>query len=421
MLDLKFIRENVETVKEGIKKKNVNVDLDALLGLDAKRRELLKKVEQLKALKNSTSKDVGRAKAKGEGFEAIAAQMKQVSQKIKAIDQQVEQIADNIKDLLLKIPNLPEKSVPVGGESANKTIKEWGKKKIFDFKPSAHWDLCEKLDIADFKRAVKVSGTGFVVFKGQGALLERALINFMIDTHVRENGYTEIMPPYLSNEKAMTGTGQLPNLKDDMYCLKEDGYYLIPTGEVPVTNLYSDEILKADELPIYHVAHTACFRREAGSYGKETRGMKRVHQFDKVELVKFTMAETSYDEHEKLLNNAEMILQKLNLPYRVRILASGDMSFAAAKCYDIEVHSPGNDEYLEVSSCSNFEDFQSRRANIRYKTKEGKTAFVHTLNASGLALPRTFIAILENYQTKDGKIEVPEVLRPYMGGLEFIE
>lgn len=420
MLDLKFIRENVETVKEGIKKKNVNIDLDALLGLDAQRRELLKEVEQLKALKNSTSKDVGRAKAKGEDFEAIAVQMKQVSQKIKEIDQQVEQIADNIRGLLLRIPNLPEKSVPVGGEQANKTIKEWGKKKTFDFKPSAHWDLCEKLDIADFKRAVKVSGTGFVVFKGQGALLERALINFMIDTHVRENGYTEIMPPYLSNEKAMTGTGQLPNLKDDMYCLKEDGYYLIPTGEVPVTNLYSDEILKADELPIYHVAHTACFRREAGSYGKETRGMKRVHQFDKVELVKFTMAETSYDEHEKLLNNAEMILQKLNLPYRVRILASGDMSFAAAKCYDIEVYSPGNDEYLEVSSCSNFEDFQSRRAHIRYKTKEGKTAFVHTLNASGLALPRTFIAILENYQTKDGKIEVPEVLRPYMNGLEFI-
>ena len=391
-----------------------------MLGLDAQRRELLKEVEQLKALKNSTSKDVGRAKAKGEDFEAIAVQMKQVSQKIKEIDQQVEQIADNIRGLLLRIPNLPEKSVPVGGEQANKTIKEWGKKKTFDFKPSAHWDLCEKLDIADFKRAVKVSGTGFVVFKGQGALLERALINFMIDTHVRENGYTEIMPPYLSNEKAMTGTGQLPNLKDDMYCLKEDGYYLIPTGEVPVTNLYSDEILKADELPIYHVAHTACFRREAGSYGKETRGMKRVHQFDKVELVKFTMAETSYDEHEKLLNNAEMILQKLNLPYRVRILASGDMSFAAAKCYDIEVYSPGNDEYLEVSSCSNFEDFQSRRAHIRYKTKEGKTAFVHTLNASGLALPRTFIAILENYQTKDGKIEVPEVLRPYMNGLEFI-
>lgn len=420
MLDLKFIRENVETVKEGIRKKNVNVDLDALLGLDAQRRELLKEVEQLKALKNSTSKDVGRAKAKGEDFEAIAAQMKQVSQKIKEIDQQVEQIADNMRGLLLRIPNLPEKSVPVGGEQANKTIKEWGKKKTFDFKPSAHWDLCEKLDIADFKRAVKVSGTGFVVFKGQGALLERALINFMIDTHVRENGYTEIMPPYLSNEKAMTGTGQLPNLKDDMYCLKEDGYYLIPTGEVPVTNLYSDEILKADELPIYHVAHTACFRREAGSYGKETRGMKRVHQFDKVELVKFTTAETSYDEHEKLLNNAEMILQKLNLPYRVRILASGDMSFAAAKCYDLEVYSPGNDEYLEVSSCSNFEDFQSRRAHIRYKSKEGKTAFVHTLNASGLALPRTFIAILENYQTKDGKIEVPEVLRPYMNGLAFI-
>ena len=346
--------------------------------------------------------------------------MKQVSQKIKEIDQQVEQIADNMRGLLLRIPNLPEKSVPVGGEQANKTIKEWGKKKTFDFKPSAHWDLCEKLDIADFKRAVKVSGTGFVVFKGQGALLERALINFMIDTHVRDNGYTEIMPPYLSNEKAMTGTGQLPNLKDDMYCLKEDGYYLIPTGEVPVTNLYSDEILKADELPIYHVAHTACFRREAGSYGKETRGMKRVHQFDKVELVKFTTAETSYDEHEKLLNNAEMILQKLNLPYRVRILASGDMSFAAAKCYDLEVYSPGNDEYLEVSSCSNFEDFQSRRAHIRYKSKEGKTAFVHTLNASGLALPRTFIAILENYQTKDGKIEVPEVLRPYMNGLAFI-
>ncbi|MCK4947834.1 MAG: serine--tRNA ligase [Candidatus Aureabacteria bacterium] len=420
MLDLKFIRENVETVKEGIRKKNVNVDLDALLGLDAQRRELLKEVEQLKALKNSTSKDVGRAKAKGEDFEAIAAQMKQVSQKIKEIDQQVEQIADNMRGLLLRIPNLPEKSVPVGGEKANKTIKEWGKKKTFDFKPSAHWDLCEKLDIADFKRAVKVSGTGFVVFKGQGALLERALINFMIDTHVRDNGYTEIMPPYLSNEKAMTGTGQLPNLKDDMYCLKEDGYYLIPTGEVPVTNLYSDEILKADELPIYHVAHTACFRREAGSYGKETRGMKRVHQFDKVELVKFTTAETSYDEHEKLLNNAEMILQKLNLPYRVRILASGDMSFAAAKCYDLEVYSPGNDEYLEVSSCSNFEDFQSRRAHIRYKSKEGKTAFVHTLNASGLALPRTFIAILENYQTKDGKIEVPEVLRPYMNGLAFI-
>ncbi|MBN2189638.1 MAG: serine--tRNA ligase [Candidatus Aureabacteria bacterium] len=421
MLDLKFIRENVKKAKEGLKKKNSKVDLDEILKLDERRRELLKEVEVMKADRNRISKELGISKSKGEDISQKSAEMKAFSQKIKDIDFKVEETTQNINAIMLTVPNIPNEAVPVGSEANNKTVKEWEKKKNFNFKPLPHWELCEKLDMVDFKRASKISGAGFVVFKGKGALLERALINFMLDVHIREHGYKEVVPPFLVNEASMTGTGQLPNLKEDMYSVDKEGLYLIPTAEVPVTNLYAGEIFSEEDLPLYHVSFSACFRKEAGSYGKDTRGMKRVHQFDKVELVKFVLPEASYEEHEKLLGDAETILQKLGLHYRVRLLASGDMSFAAAKCYDIEVYSPGCNEYLEVSSCSNFEDFQARRANIRYRARDGKRAYVHTLNASGIALPRTFIAVLENCQTEDGKIAVPDVLRPYMGGLEYID
>ncbi|MDD5644040.1 MAG: serine--tRNA ligase [bacterium] len=421
MLDLKFIRDNVGKVREGIKKKNSQADLDEILKLDETRRNLLKEVEVMKAERNRVSKELGVIKSRGEDISGKSAEMKMFSQKIKDIDSEVVDVTQKLDCLMLAIPNIPNEAVPVGLETDNKTVKEWGKKKDFGFKPLPHWELCEKLDIADFKRASKVSGTGFVVFKGNGALLERALINFMLDVHIKEHGYKEIIPPFLVNEASMTGTGQLPNLKEDMYSVDKEGLYLIPTAEVPVTNLYAGEIFPEAELPLYHAAFSACFRKEAGSYGKDTRGMKRIHQFDKVELVKFVVPESSYEEHEKLLSDAEKILQKLGLHYRVRLLASGDMSFAAAKCYDIEVYSPGCNEYLEVSSCSNFEDFQARRANIRYRAQSGKTAYVHTLNASGVALPRTFIAVLENFQMEDGRIAVPEALRPYMGGMAYID
>ncbi len=421
MLDLKFIRDNVGKVKEGLKKKNSKADIDEILQLDEGKRGLLKEVEVMKADRNRISKELGISKAKGEDISQKSAEMKVFSQKIKDIDLKVEEITQRITALMLSVPNIPNEAVPVGSEANNKTVMEWGKKRNFNFNPLSHWELCEKLDIVDFKRAAKISGAGFVVFKGKGALLERALVNFMLDVHIREHGYKEVIPPFLVNEASMTGTGQLPNLKEDMYSIDKESLYLIPTAEVPVTNLYAGEIFSEEQLPLYHVSFSACFRKEAGSYGKDTRGMKRVHQFDKVELVKFVLPEKSYEEHEKLLNNAEIILQKLGFHYRVRLLASGDMSFAAAKCYDIEVYSPGCNEYLEVSSCSNFEDFQARRANIRYRARSGKTAYVHTLNASGVALPRTFIAILENCQTEDGKIAVPEALQPYMGGIAYID
>jgi len=416
MLDLKFIRNNPDKVKEAVKNKNEKVNVDEILELDAKRRDLTFEGDNLKNKRNEISKEVGKLKKAGKDASSLMEEVKGISDKIKIIDEQIKEIDEKLSKLLLWVPNVPHHSVPIGkDETANKVVKEWGEKKEFSFKPKDHLELGEMLGILDMKRASKISGSGFAMFTGLGARLERALINFMIDVHIEKHGYEEIFPPFLVNRQTMTGTGQLPKLDEDMYCIEFDDLFLIPTAEVPMTNIYSGEILDVKDLPIYKVAYTPCFRREAGSYGKETRGLTRVHQFDKVEMVKFTLPETSYEEHEKLLQNAEEILQMLGLPYHVKILCTGDLSFAGAKCYDIEVWAPGVQKYLEVSSCSNFEDFQARRANIRFKRdRESKPEFVHTLNASGLALPRTVIAILETCQQPDGSIVIPEVLREYM-------
>jgi len=420
MLDLKFIRENADLVRRGLAAKNVKVDLDALLELDKKRRQLSTDADALRSQQNAANDEISWCiKEKKNPKEKIAA-MKEISNQIGQIEPQVKEIENKISAILLTIPNIPHASVPVGGPAQNKEIRRWGKEKNFDFTPKTHIDLAEYLDIIDFKRAAKISGSNFIVFKKDGARLERALISFMLDLHTREHGYSEIFPSFLVNRASMTGTGQLPKMEEDMYKLKDDDLFLIPTAEVPITNLHRDEIFNEEELPVYYAGYSACFRREAGSYGKDTRGLVRVHQFDKVELVKFVKPETSDDELEKLVGNAEKILQLLGLPYRVVLLASGDSSFASAKTYDLEAHAAGMDKWLEVSSCSNFEDFQARRANIRFKGKTTKPLFVHTLNGSGLALARVVISILENYQTKESEVIIPEVLRPYMGGQERI-
>jgi len=419
MLDLKFIRENPDKVKEAIKNKKEKLDLDIILNLDEQRRKILAEAESLKQKRNEFSKIIARMKTEGKNTDKEIARMKTVSDRITVLDQNLRGVEKELQQWLLRVPNVPHPSVPVGeDESANQLVKEWGEIKKFDFKPLPHWELGRILGILDLERASKISGSGFILFTGKGALLERALINFMLDLHTQKHGYKEIFPPFLVNRDSMTGTGQLPKLEEDMYLLKNDDFFLIPTAEVPVTNLHRDEVLKAGDLPIYYSAYTACFRREAGAYGKETKGMIRVHQFDKVELVKIVEPQNSYDELEKLLQNAEEVLQLLGLPYRVRLLCTGDLSFAAAKCYDIEVWAPGVEKYLEVSSNSNFEDFQARRMSIKYKpTPNFKPEFVHTLNGSGVALPRTVIGILENYQTAKGTVVIPEVLRPYMHGL----
>ncbi len=421
MLELKIIRENTQAVKDGLKAKNVNVDLDFLLNLDKNRREIAQAVDQLRSQVNLANEEIGLLiKQKKDAKEKIAA-MKDISRGIDQLQPQLNELDEKISSFLLAIPNLPHQSVPVGGPANNQIVRAWGTPNEFDFKPKTHIELAESLDIIDFKRAAKVSGSNFILYKRAGARLERALYCWMLDLHTSQHGYTEIFPPFLVNAASMTGTGQLPKMKDDMYHLSPEDLYLIPTAEVPVTNIHRDEMLADEQLPIYYAAYTACFRREAGSYGKDTRGLVRVHQFDKVELVKFVKPQTSYDELEALVGNAEKVLQLLKLPYRVLMLASGDMSFAAAKCYDLEAHAPGLGNWLEVSSCSNFEDFQARRASIRFKDNETKkTTFVHTLNGSGVALARTMVAILENYQTKTGEVIIPEVLRPYMGGLEKI-
>jgi len=420
MLDLKFIRENSDLVRQGLAAKNVKVDLDALLDLDKKRRQLSTDADALRSQQNAANDEISRSiKEKKDPKEKIAA-MKEISNQIGQIEPQVKEIENKISVILLTIPNIPHVSVSVGGPSQNKEIRRWGKEKSFDFTPKNHIDLAEYLDIIDFKRAAKISGSNFIVYKKDGARLERALISFMLDVHTRQHGYTEVFPPFLVNRASMTGTGQLPKMEEDMYKLKDDDLFLIPTAEVPITNLHRDETFSEEELPVYYAGYSACFRREAGSYGKDTRGLVRVHQFDKVELVKFVKPETSYDELEKLVGNAEKVLQLLGLPYRVVLLASGDSSFASAKTYDLEAHAGGMDKWLEVSSCSNFEDFQARRSNIRFKGKTTKPAFVHTLNGSGLALARVVISIIENYQTKESEVVIPEVLRPYMGGQERI-
>jgi len=422
MLDVKFIRENPEIVKQAVKDKRVTLDIDEFLRIDIERRKLLTEVEELKRRKNEASQKIGKMMKKKENPKDLIAAMKMTSQKIAEIDVKVEDNNKKFRHFIYNIPNIPHESVLRGAaQEANKVVKEWGKIPKFNFEPKEHTEIGKLLGILEFGRAAKIAGAGFVLYKGLGARLERALFNFMLDMHTKKHGYTEVFPPFLVNRQSMTGTGQLPGLEEDMYRLKDDDLFLIPTAEVPITNMHASEVLEEKDLPICYTAYTACFRREAGSYGKDTKGLTRVHQFDKVELVKFVKPETSYDELEKLLDNAESVIRALELPYRVVALGTGDLSFAASKCYDIELWAPGIEKWLEVSSCSNFIDFQARRASIKFKPKgTKKTQYVHTLNGSGVALARLVVAILEIHQNKDGSINIPKALRPYMDGLHKI-
>ncbi|UCH79801.1 MAG: serine--tRNA ligase [Nitrospiraceae bacterium] len=421
MLNIKLIRENPELVTEALKNRGEDTSsLDNILDIENRRRDLLKDVEEMRQKRNTISQQIGRLKKEGEDASGVMAEAKKISDDMASSEESLRELDIQVRDILLLIPNIPDASVPVGkDETENVEERVWGDIRTFDFEPKNHWDIGEDLGILDFERAGKIAGARFVIYKGEGARLERALINFMLDLHTGEHGYTEILPPVLVNRAAMTGTGQLPKFEEDLFKLDESdakGYLLIPTAEVPVTNIYREEILPGDELPIYHTAYTPCFRREAGSYGKDTRGLIRQHQFNKVELVKFVKPEHSYDELESLTQNAEEVLKRLGLPYRVVTLCTGDIGFSAAKTYDLEVWFPAQGKYREISSCSNFVDFQARRADIRFKT-EGKkgTEFIHTLNGSGLAVGRTLAAILENFQEKDGSVIIPEVLIPYMG------
>lgn len=422
MLDIKFVRSNPELVLEGLAKRGADISLQEFLKLDATRREKLVVVEQLKNTRNVVSQEIGKLKKAGQDAISKQQEMRRVSQQIKDIDDEIRTIEVRLQDILLSIPNIPHESVPVGkDEQDNPEVRRWGKPREFNFTPKPHWYLGEALNILDFERGGKVTGARFSFYKGLGARLERALINFMLDLHTREHGYTELFPPFIVNADSMVGTGQLPKFAEDMFKLEGLNYYLIPTAEVPVTNLYREEILPGDQLPIYHCAYSACFRAEAGAAGRDTRGLIRQHQFNKVELVKFSRPEESFDELERLTENAEKVLQVLGLPYRVILLCSGDMGFSSAKTYDIEVWLPSYNAYKEISSCSNFLDFQARRANIKYRpAPKAKPEFVHTLNGSGVAVGRALSAILENYQEADGSITVPPVLVPYMGGIEKI-
>jgi seryl-tRNA synthetase len=425
MLDLKLIRERLPWVKERLALRGQELPWEAFESLDRERRELLKEAEALKHRRNTVSERIARLKQEKEKEKAEEAieEMRAVSGRIKELDERLAVIEEQFSALLLTFPNLPHESVPVGTSSEdNPVVRTWGEKPVFSFPPRPHWEIGEHLGILDFERATRMTGTRFVVYKGLGARLERALINFMLDLHTKEHGYTEILPPFMVNSQSMTGTGQLPKFKEDLFKLEGWDYFLIPTAEVPVTNLHRQETLSEAELPRYYAAYSPCFRSEAGSYGKDTRGLIRQHQFNKVELVKFCTPESSYEELESLLRDAEEVLRRLRLPYRVVCLCTGDLGFSAAKTYDIEVWLPGQDLYREISSCSNFEDFQARRANIRFR-REGrsKSELVHTLNGSGLAVGRTLVALLENYQRPDGSVVIPEALRPYMDGLEVLD
>ena len=424
MLDIKRIRENFEEVKSGVEKRGKgDFGLETIKTLDVKRREMLAEVEALKNKQNVASREVPKLKKAGEDTTALFAEMKQLSAKIKELDGEVAAVEEELRSILLGVPNTPYKDVQIGeDDTANVELRKWGTPREFDFEAKAHWDIGEGLDILDFERAGKLSGARFTVYKGLGARLERAVTNFMLDLHTEEQGYTEILPPFMVNRESMTGTGQLPKFEDDMFYVPAKDFFLIPTAEVPVTNLRAKEIIPFDELPVYYTAYTPCFRKEAGSAGRDTRGLIRQHQFNKVEMVKFVAPETSYDELEKLTDDAEEVLRRLGIPYRVVRLSSGDLGFSSAMTYDVEVWMPSYGRYVEISSCSNFEDFQARRANIRFKRdKDTKPEFVHTLNGSGLAVGRTVAAILENYQQADGSVVIPEALRPYMGGREVIK
>ena len=417
MLDIKRIRESEAEVRRGLQSRSGTFDIDQIVELDKQRRQLLVDVESLKSRRNTVSKELGIKKKAGEDISETQKAMREVGDRIADLDRQVGQVDEQLAALLLTIPNIPHSSVPVGKTSSdNKIVRQHGDPKLFDFPPKPHWELGAKLGILDLDRGAKISGAGFPLYVGAGARLQRALIQFMLDVHGREHGYTEVWPPVLVRPSSLVGTGQLPKLKEEMYYIGDDDLYLVPTAEVPVTNMYRDEILER-VLPIKHVAYTPCFRREAGAAGRETRGIIRVHEFDKVEMVKFVDPERSYDELELLVRDAEDILQRLGLAYRVVLLCTGDMSFAAAKCYDIELWAPGQDAWLEVSSCSNFEDFQARRASIRYRGVDKKPVFLHTLNGSGVALARLVVALLENGQQADGSVLLPEVLHSYMGGM----
>ena len=417
MLDMKFVRENPEAVLAGLQKRGSALTLDDFLALEKKRREVLTEVEALKSRRNTVSQEISRLKKAKEDAEALILEMRSVGEKISELDETVRQVETELKEILLSIPNLPHASVPVGRDEAdNPEVRRVGEVPSFAFEPKAHWDLGEDLGILDFERGAKVTGARFTFYRGLGARLERALINFMLDVHTREHGYTEFFPPFIANKESMTGTGQLPKFAEDMFKLEGLDYYLIPTAEVPITNLHRGEILDAKDLPRYYTAYSACFRAEAGSAGRDTRGIIRQHQFNKVEMVKFCLPENSYDEPEKLVGNAERILQLLELPYRVITLCSGDIGFSSAKTYDLEVWLPSFNTYREISSCSNFEDFQARRADIKFRRDaKSKPEYVHTLNGSGLAIGRTVAAILENYQQADGSVLVPKVLRAFMG------
>lgn len=423
LLDAKLLRNEPDRVRQAMENRGKPLDdVNRFADLDIKRRELLTEVEQLKNRRNTVSQEVAQKKRAGEDAESLILEMREVGDRIKVLDEEVRVAESELEQVLLSIPNVPHASVPVGrSEEENVEVRTWGEPASFGFEAKAHWELAQNLDILDFERAGKVTGSRFVFYKGLGARLERALINFMMDLHAEEHGYEEMLPPYIVNRDSMTGTGQLPKFAEDVFKLEGTDYYMIPTAEVPVTNYHRDEILSVEDLPKYFVAFSACFRSEAGAAGRDTRGLIRQHQFNKVELVKLTAPEASYEELEKLTQNAEKVLQMLKLPYRVMALCSGDMGFSSAKTYDLEVWIPSAGTYREISSCSNFEDFQARRANIRFRRDpKAKPEYVHTLNGSGLALGRTVAAILENYQQADGTIEIPEVLRPYMNNKSVI-
>ncbi len=422
MLDVKLLRENLDEVKARMATRGGTIDWDEFVTLDRERRDALANIERLKEKKNRLSGEIGKIKKSGGDAAALMREGEEVSEAIRAGESPLADVETRFERFMLTLPNLPARTVTVGKtESDNKEVRRWGEPPNFDFEPKNHWDIGEELAILDFTRAAKIAGARFAVYRDAGARLERALINFMLDLHTRENGYKEMLPPALVNRASLIGTGQLPKFEEDLFHLAPGDYFLIPTAEVPLTNLHRDEMLEPEELPIKYVAYTPCFRSEAGSYGKDVRGLIRQHQFNKVEMVKFTEPDTSYDELESMVRNAEEVLKRLKLPYRVVELCTGDMGFASAKTYDLEVWLPGQNAYREISSCSNCEDFQARRANIRYrKEKKGRPLFVHTLNGSGLAVGRTLVGVLENYQQKDGSVVIPEALRPYMSGLDQI-
>lgn len=417
MLDIKLIRENPEKVNELLKRRNPELSIDEVIEIDAERRKIQTQVDELRAKRKNESQKIGKMKKNGENTDAVQEEVRKLGDDIKVLEDKQSELDNKQKDILLHTPNIPDETTPVGlSEDDNVEVTRWGEPCKFNFEFKAHWDLCEAKNLVDFERGVKISQSRFTLYRGKGAKLERAIINFFLDYHTQEQGYEEILPPFMANAATMTGTGQLPKFKEDMYKCVDEDLYLIPTAEVPVTNIYSGEILSEDDLPKYMTAYTPCFRRESGSAGRDTRGLIRVHQFNKVELVKLCTPQTSREEHEKLTADAEKMLQMLELPYRKVALSTGDIGFSANKCWDLEVWMPSYGTYKEISSCSNFGDYQARRANIRYRNKEtGKTEFVHTINGSGLAVGRTFAAIVENFQLEDGSIIIPEVLRKYTG------